>query len=574
MSTKGKPILAGIVAAMSMSLLSFSIAHAAANPEEAEAAYKGAASTVDPASAKTVRTAGAPDLTDSEFEMAKEIYFQRCAGCHGVLRKGATGKPLTPDITQERGQAYLEALITYGSPGGMPNWGTSNELTKEQITLMANYIQHTPPTPPEWGMPEMKNSWKVLVKPEDRPTKQMNKLNLGNLFSVTLRDDGKIALIDGDTKEIIKTIETGYAVHISRMSASGRYLFVIGRDARIDMIDLWMEEPARVAEIKVGIEARSVETSKFKGFEDKYAIAGSYWPPQYTIMDGETLEPLQIVSTRGMTVGTQEYHPEPRVAAIIASHEHPEFIVNVKETGRILLVNYKDIDNLTTTSIGASLFLHDGGWDSTHRYFMTAANNSNQVAVIDSKERKLAALVDVGKIPHPGRGANFVHPEFGPVWATSHLGDETISLIGTDPEKHPDNAWKVVATLKGQGGGSLFIKTHPKSTNLYLDTTFNPDAKISQSAAVFDINNLNAGYKVLPIAEWADIEGGVKRVLQPEYNEAGDEVWFSVWSQQDEVSAIVVVDDKTQKLKKVIKDKRLITPTGKFNVNNTQHDVY
>ncbi len=574
MSNKGKPLLAGIVAAMSMSLLSFSIAHAAANPEEAEAAYKGAASAVDPASIKTIRTAGAPDLSDSEFEMAKEIYFQRCAGCHGVLRKGATGKPLTPDITQQRGQVYLEALINYGSPAGMPNWGTSNELTKEQITLMASYIQHTPPTPPEWGMTETKKSWKVLVKPEDRPTKQMNTLNLPNIFSVTLRDDGKIALIDGDTKEIIKTIETGYAVHISRISASGRYLFVIGRDARIDMIDLWMKEPTRVAEVKVGIEARSVETSKFKGYEDKYAIAGSYWPPQYTIMDGETLEPLKIVSTRGMTVDTQDYHPEPRVAAIIASHEHPEFIINVKETGRILLVNYKDINNLTTTSIGAALFLHDGGWDSTHRYFMTAANNSNKVAVIDSKDRKLAALVDVGKIPHPGRGANFIHPEFGPVWATSHLGDETISLIGTDPVKHPDQAWKVVSTLKGQGGGSLFIKTHPKSTNLYVDTTFNPDEKISKSAAVFDINNLAAGYKVLPIAEWADLKEGSQRVLQPEYNKEGNEVWFSVWSGQEEESAIVVVDDKTLKLKKVIKDKRLITPTGKFNVNNTQHDVY
>lgn len=574
MSTTGKPLLAGLVAAMSMSLLSFSIAQAAANPEQAEAAYKGAASTIDPASAKTVRTVGAPDLSDAEFEMAKEIYFQRCAGCHGVLRKGATGKPLTADITQQRGQAYLEALITYGSPAGMPNWGTSNELTKEQIALMASYIQHTPPTPPEWGMTEMKNSWKVMVKPEDRPTKQMNTLNLANIFSVTLRDDGKIALIDGDSKDIIKTIETGYAVHISRMSASGRYLFVIGRDARIDMIDLWMEEPSIVAEIKVGIEARSVETSKFAGFEDKYAIAGSYWPPQYTIMDGETLEPLQIVSTRGMTVDTQDYHPEPRVAAIIASHEHPEFIINVKETGRILLVNYKDINNLTTTSIGAALFLHDGGWDSTHRYFMTAANNSNKVAVIDSKERVLTALVDVGKIPHPGRGANFVHPEFGPVWATSHLGDASISLIGTDPVKHPDQAWKVVATLKGQGGGSLFIKTHPNSTNLYVDTTFNPDEKISKSAAVFDITNLAAGYKVLPIAEWADLKTGAQRVLQPEYNKDGNEVWFSVWSGQDEESAIVIVDDKTLQLKKVIKDKRLITPTGKFNVNNTQHDVY
>ena len=567
-----KLILAGVIA--SFSLLGLAVAEEGGHPNKFEGAYKAQASAIDPASAEVVHSPGAPDLSKAEFEHAKEIYFQRCAGCHGVLRKGATGKPLTPDITQQRGQQFLEALITYGSPAGMPNWGTSNALTKDEITLMANYIQHTPPTPPEWGMVEMKDSWKVLVKPEDRPKKQMNNLDLPNLFSVTLRDDGKIALIDGKSKEIIKTIDTGYAVHISRMSASGRYLFVIGRDAKIDMIDLWAEEPIKVAEIKVGIEARSVETSKFKGYEDKYVIAGDYWPPQYTIMDGETLEPLQIVSTRGMTVGTQEYHPEPRVAAIIASHEHPEFIVNVKETGKVLLVNYEDIDNLTTTMIGTAPFLHDGGWDVSHRYFMTAANNSNKVAVIDSKERKMAALVDVGKIPHPGRGANFVHPKLGPVWATSHLGDETISLIGTDPDKHPDQAWKVVETLKGQGGGSLFIKTHPKSNHIYLDTTFNPDAKISQSAAVFKIDDLGAGFTVLPIAEWAGVTDGAKRVVQPEYNQAGDEVWFSVWSGQEEQSAIVVVDDKTLKLKKVIKDKRLITPTGKFNVHNTQHDVY
>ena len=54
----------------------------------------------------------------------------------------------------------------------------------------------------------------------------------------------------------------------------------------------------------------------------------------------------------------------------------------------------------------------------------------------------------------------------------------------------------------------------------------------------------------------------------------GDEVWFSVWSAKDKESAIVVVDDKTRKLKAVIKDPKLITPTGKFNVYNTQHDVY
>ena len=186
-----------------------------------------------------------------------------------------------------------------------------------------------------------------------------------------------------------------------------------------------------------------METSKYKGYEDKYAIAGTYWPPQYTIMDGDTLKPRKIVATRGMTVDTQEYHPEPRVAAIVASHQHPEFIVNVKETGKILMVDYSDLDNLKVTTIDAARFLHDGGWDSTHRYFLTAANNSNKIAVVDSKEDKLAALVDVGKIPHPGRGANFKDPKYGRVWATSHLGDDTIAVIGTNP-RQKQYAWKVV----------------------------------------------------------------------------------------------------------------------------------
>jgi nitrite reductase (NO-forming)/hydroxylamine reductase len=203
-----------------------------------------------------------------------------------------------------------------------------------------------------------------------------------------------------------------------------------------------------------------------------------------------------------------------------------------------------------------------------------AANQSHKIAAIDAKEGKLIKLIDVGKIPHPGRGANFVDPKFGPVWATGHLGDETISLIGTDPVKHKANAWKVVRTLKGQGGGSLFIKTHPKSKNLYVDTALNPDPKISQSVAVWDLRNLDKAPTILPIAEWAGIKEGPRRVVQPEFNKAGDEVWFSVWNGKEQESAIVIVDDKTLKLKHVIKDKRLVTPTGKFNVYNTQHDVY
>jgi len=521
---------------------------------------------------------GVPALTAEEFTKANQIFFERCAGCHGVLRKGATGKALTPDLTRKLGFEYLRDFITYGSPAGMPNWGTSGELKPDEIELMAKYLLNDPAAPPEFGMPEIKASWKLLVPVDKRPTTKQNKLDIDNLFSVTLRDSGEIALIDGASKQIVTIIKTGYAVHISRMSASGRYLFAIGRDAKIDLIDLYMDPPQRVAEIKVGSEARSVETSKYKGFEDTLAIAGSYWPPQYVIMDGATLEPKKVVSTRGMTYDTQDYHPEPRVASIVASHYKPEFVVNVKETGQILLVDYSDIKNLKVTAIEAERFLHDGGFDRSGRYFIVAANARDRIAIVDTKDGKLVDVINSGGVkPHPGRGANFTHPKFGPVWATSHLGDETISFIGTDPEKHKEQAWKVVQTVKGQGGGSLFIKSHPKSANIYIDTPLNPVAELSSSIAVFKIADVaqdKPKYQVLPIGEWSGIAEGQRRVVQGEYNKDGDEIWFSVWNTKTQESAIVVVDDKTLTKKAVIRDKRLITPTGKFNVFNTRNDVY
>ncbi len=531
-----------------------------------------------PGVAISVNAQDLPALSADEMARANQIFFDRCAGCHGVLRKGATGKALTTDITRDLGIDYLRDFITYGSPAGMPNWGTSGELNEADIDLMARYLLLDPQQPPEFGMAEMLKTWKVIVPVAERPTSPQNDLNLDNLFSVSLRDAGQVALIDGDSKEIVAVIDTGYAVHISRMSSSGRYIYVIGRDAKVDLIDLWLPVPAVVAEIKVGTEARSVETSKFAGYEDKFAIAGDYWPPQYVIMDGPTLKPLKIVSTRGMTVDTQEYHPEPRVASIVASHFNPEFVVTVKETGHVLMVDYSDIKNLKVTDIEAERFLHDGGFDSSGRYFLVAANARNKVVVVDTKEDKLVAIIETGGIkPHPGRGANFVHPVYGPVWATSHLGDEIISLIGTDPENYPQYAWKVVQMLEGQGGGALFVKTHPNSNHLYVDTPLNPDEELAQSVAVFNIAEMgqeNPQYKVLPIAQWADIGEGPMRIVQGEFNKAGDEVWFSVWNGKEQQSAIVVVNDKDLSLNAVIKDPRLVTPTGKFNVYNTRNDIY
>ena len=69
----------------------------------------------------------------------------------------------------------------------------------------------------------------------------------------------------------------------------------------------------------------------------------------------------------------------------------------------VKMVDYSDLTNLKEVTINTAKFLHDGGYDSTQRYFMVAANASNKIAVVDVKEGKFTALVDTAKIPHPGR---------------------------------------------------------------------------------------------------------------------------------------------------------------------------
>ena len=124
MSIAGKPILAGVVAGFS--LLGLSIAQANT----------------------------APAMTDAEKEAAKQIYFERCAGCHGVLRKGATGKNLEPHWsktdadgkkteggTLKLGTKRLENIIAYGTEGGMVNY--DDILTKEEINISSSHLSST-----------------------------------------------------------------------------------------------------------------------------------------------------------------------------------------------------------------------------------------------------------------------------------------------------------------------------------------------------------------------------------------------------------------------------------------------
>lgn len=509
--------------------------------------------------------AAEPNLSKEDFDKAELHYFQRCAGCHGVLRKGATGKNLEPENMLKKGQKRLEKIIAYGTEGGMNNF--DDIFSEQEIANLATFIQMEPPIPPEMSLEQMRSHTKEYVALKDYPTKPMHGRNWENFFVVIERDAGKAAIVDGDTKEIVTHINTGYAVHVIKGTEHhktdhakdvGRFWYTIGRDGKVNKIDLWQTpEKMLVAETKMAYDARDVAVSG----DGKYVIAGGYWPPHFVIMDAETLNPLKVVSTRGYNT-KGDYVNEARVAAIYTTPNEPTFMVAVKELGQMWQVDYRDLDNLRIEKIDSAEFLHDGFFDPSGRYFQIAANASNKMVVVDTKERKLEKMIDVDKLPHPGPGANWIDEKCGPVGGTTHLGVGLVSVWGNDPIGHPDQAWKLCYEVETDGPGA-FIRTHETSQYVWADQLKHPEPEVQQSVQVFDKKT----HEIVKTIRVTEEEG--KAALHIEFNADGSEVWVSVWNRTDNknpTGEIVVYDAKTLEEKTRIKG--LTTPTGKFNVYN------
>jgi nitrite reductase (NO-forming)/hydroxylamine reductase len=511
---------------------------------------------------------------DPNFEASKQVYFNHCAGCHGTLRTGATGpdiqgphwdkevQAVVPGRANAIGTDGLGAILRYGTPAGMGNFGQSGILTEEQIANLVAYLQLPAPAAPPLPMADIQASWNLIVPVADRPSAPQHTRNWENYTGVVLRDAGQVAIFDGDTSEEIARLTTGFAVHILRSSSTGRYFYAIGRDGLVSLIDLWTPTPTIVATVKGCHDARSVDGSKYPGYEDKFVIEGCYWPPQYVVYDGLTLEPKQRVDLP-MTDINGDTLEENRVASIVASHDDPVWVISQKEAGYVSIVDYSDpagADFPITANIATAKYLHDGGFDHTGNYFMVAANASNKMVVVDLVNQSLEAIIDVGSVPHPGRGVNWQDPVYGWVNATSHVSEGKVLVYGADPVSRPDVAWQVVREITLPSAGSLFIKSHPASPWVLVDMTKSATGYSKEICAISKATGQLDRCFTVATNGWA---------VHFEFNQDGSEVWVSDW---DPDGAVIVLDSTT--LTEIRRFTGLPTPTGKFNVYNTAHDIY
>jgi nitrite reductase (NO-forming)/hydroxylamine reductase len=189
------------------------------------------------------------------------------------------------------------------------------------------------------------------------------------------------------------------------------------------------------------------------------------------------------------------------------------------------------------------------------------------MVIIDSKTRKLEAMIEVDKKPHPGPGANWNDDKCGPVSGTTHLGVGKVSVWGNDPKGHKKQAWKICYTVDTDGPG-VFLRTHPKSDYVWIDQTKHPEPSVQQSIKILDKKTR----KIVKTIQLTTKKGYA--AVHFEFNKAGDEVWVSIWNRSDSLKPngeIVIFDAKT--LKEKARVKGLYAPTGKFNVYNRVNHV-
>ena len=134
-----------------------------------------------------------------------------------------------------------------------------------------------------------------------------------------------------------------------------------------------------------------------------------------------------------------------------------------------------------------------------------------------------------------------------------------MSVYGADPEGHPEHAWKVVREIALPAAGTLFLKTHPKSPWVLFDMTLSADHDKRVCAYSKETTMLERCFDVA--------QNG--KAVHFEYNQDGSEVWVSDWAPD---GSVIILDGNT--LEEINRVPGLVTPTGKFNVYNTAHDIY
>ena len=462
-------------------------------------------------------------------------YVDTCSGCHGPTRQGGTGPALLPQRLTQSDEYYFDIIQNGKSNTVMPPWGAM--LSDEDInTLIAFLHDESSEIESTWELEDIQNSLEILVLDDELPTAQTHAANLGNLMLVTEREVQSIAVIDGDTHELISHIPASYRAHGYTFDPTNeRWAYNMGRDGWVFKIDLFNLQPIR--KVRVGLDARGIAISD----DGRYLITGNYIPATAVILDAKTLEPVNVISAQ--TTNPEGEQVDSRIS--IVSDVSPDligpyFILGLKEAGQVWRVDWSDAEFPVEKVKNVGHILHDGFLNSDNTHFYIASQEDNWMGVIDVENWELVEKIETGIKPHPGSGAiwEVAGVEYG---ATVHAGEGKVTIWNLANNE-------IVGDVETAGAG-LFVRSSHNSPYVWADAVF---AEEPHNITVFE--------KSPPFNVVGHITEGV-RTLHPEFTADGNFVYISDW----DGNAVRVYDAVT--LEMVAEIEGVETPTGIFNTS-------
>ncbi len=477
-------------------------------------------------------------LSAEERRAAQHLYLEHCVACHGTQRQGITAPPLSRWPLQEQPMEHIRSMLHYGAPAGMPGWGVAETLSAHQMTILARYLKEAPlDTLPPFDLQAMRDSWS---EPQSNHKQSSAK---AKAFVTLLHDTGRALVIDPKKKQVAAEFDVGFAAY---SVLTDTFLYTVSRGGWVSQFDL--QRKKIVGRVRAGYEAVALALTRAEANSGEQAMLAvtTIAPPGISFFNATTLEPMRRLDS------SEPLGPVLDPLNLTAVLE--------RTTGCVYSVSGSELADECEAGVPYPRYAQP--IQGTRFAFLVGELGT--LAVFDTEAGVTVANVQLPRFTTPGKGAIYTHSEWGQVFAVSSMTSDKIYVIGADPENHPDKAWHVLKEATGIAAGSLYVSSHPKAKYIAIDSALSSDPEIAGTLLLLDKNSFEP--VSLPVAEWADLNGG-PRVIQPQFNAKGDELWITIWNRQDFSAAIVVINPRTLKLKHVIRDRRLITPIRSYFVN-------
>ncbi len=497
--------------------------------------------------------AGAAPAWAEGDAVARGLYTEHCAACHGADRLGASGPALLPESLRRLKKRRARKVIAAGrAQTQMPAFG--EQLEPAKIEELVNYIFSPPGVTPVWNLASLRASHVTNGQAHAAAERPIHDADPMNLFVVVESGTHHVTILDGDKLAPIHRFPSRFALHGGpKFSPDGRFVYFASRDGWISKFDLYTLET--VAEVRAGINTRNLAISH----DGRVVAVANYLPHTLVLLDARDLSPLKIIEVRGRDNKTTSrvsavYQAAPRESFVLALKDLPEiweisyaeepparflaFVHNYEE-GMVEAIPTKRFPILRTELAEP---LDDFFFDQSYKLVFGSARSAGKSKVVNLNVRREIAEVALSGLPHLGSGITWTW-RGRRVMATPHLKEAALSVIDMA-------AWTVIKRIETEGPG-FFLRSHENTPYAWTDVFFGPNR---DKVHVIDKRTLEIVRTLRPAPG--------KTAAHVEFTKDGRYALLSIW---DMDGAIVVYDAQTLEEVKRIPLKK---PSGKYNVHN------